>query len=533
MPGSYRQFSATHLSSLRFSDRRRPKPGGCSTEEETRSQSASESVPTLYLGAGAEPIAGYRLIRLVGEGGFGVVWEAEAPGGVRVALKFVRLDDRRSARELRALDIVRNIRHPHLLDVQFAVRCGNCLVLGMPLCDRSLSDRLRACRATGRPGVPLGELLRYMRELAGAIDYLNEPRHPVGAGGRLAGIQHRDIKPRNILLAGGSARLADFGLAKLLEANMESHSGCMSADYVAPEQLRGRVSRFSDQYALAVTYHQLRTGRLPFTGSTGEVLDGHLHRPPDLSGLPEGERQAVGRALEKSPEGRWPTCREFVRQLERAAARPERDSDMTAPASTASDETAYVGADDGAAVQQKVAAARRGECDLAGARVHHGPRSRRRPFGRVAVGFGIIGLTAVLCASVAPSMPSGLGSRGSNRPTPHRRRGSGVPSRQSPAFLRSSQSGRRTRNQTYGGSPWEILRFEAHCRRSAPRLGRSAPDFARPPRAVARGYRVVRADQISGSGSSSAQWPDGMMRSAADVPGYGPLDRACLIGEPS
>ena len=163
-----------------------------------------------------------------------------------------------------------------------------------------------------------------MDELARAVDFLNEPRHKTGDGG-LVGVQHRDIKPHNIFLVGGSARLADFGLAKVLEATSASHTGRMSPHYVAPEVIEGRVSRWSDQYSLAVTYAQLRTGRRPFAGdSIHQVIYKHLHEPPDLSGLPEEERQVVARALAKQPEDRWPTCRAFVLGLQAAAMAEDR-----------------------------------------------------------------------------------------------------------------------------------------------------------------------------------------------------------------
>ncbi len=151
----------------------------------------------LHLEIGTEPVAGYRLIRPLGQGGFGVVWEAEAPGGVRVALKFIALGTAQAGPELRALEVIRNIRHPHLLDVQFAVRVEDCLVIAMPLCDESLMDRLHACQAKSHLGLPRDELLGYMDELARAVDFLNEPRHKTGDGG-LVGVQHRDIKPHNI-----------------------------------------------------------------------------------------------------------------------------------------------------------------------------------------------------------------------------------------------------------------------------------------------------------------------------------------------
>ena len=98
-------------------------------------------------------------------------------------------------------------------------------MIAMPLCDRSLKDRLEECRLEGQPGLPLDELMGYMDELAEAVDFLNEPRHPSGDG-RLMGVQHRDIKPHNIFLVGGSARLADFGLAKALEStSVADHRG--------------------------------------------------------------------------------------------------------------------------------------------------------------------------------------------------------------------------------------------------------------------------------------------------------------------
>jgi serine/threonine-protein kinase len=286
---------------------------------------------SLHLQPGTVPVAGYTLVRLLGRGGFGEVWEALAPGHVRIALKFIRLDTDQAGPEQRALEIIRDIRHPHLLDVQFAARVEDCLVIAMPLCDESLMDRLLVCQAGGLPGVPRDELLGYMNELAGAVDFLNEPRHPTDDG-RLVGVQHRDIKPHNIFLVGGSARLADFGLAKVLESTSTSHTGAMSANYVAPEVIQGRVSQYSDQYSLAASYAHLRTGRHAFSGgSVNQVLYAHAYGEPDLEGLLKHEQQVVARALKKPPEERWPSCRAFVAALEAAAVadgldRPDKTS---------------------------------------------------------------------------------------------------------------------------------------------------------------------------------------------------------------
>src|SRR3954471_16776441 len=155
----------------------------------------------LHLAAGVEPVAGYTLVRHLGRGGFGEVWEASAPGGVHIALKFIRLNTNEAGSEQRALEVIRNIRHPHLLDVQFATRVGDSLVIAMPLCDESLMQRLQACKEQGLAGVPRDELLGYMEELARAVDFLNEQRHPT-EDGSVVGVQHRDIKPHNVFLVG-------------------------------------------------------------------------------------------------------------------------------------------------------------------------------------------------------------------------------------------------------------------------------------------------------------------------------------------
>jgi serine/threonine protein kinase len=291
---------------------------------------------------GTEVVPGYHLVRRLGEGGYGTVWEAEAPGGKRVAVKVIRgVQEAAGRQEFRALELVKALEHESLLelhafwfkDEQGAVipdalrgrpdaPVAHTLVIATTLASKNLHQRLKECQREGRAGIPAPELLRYLRQAAGAIDFLNEPRHPIG--GQLVAIQHRDIKPENILLVAGAAKVSDFGLAKILEGargQLRDSSLCFTPYYAAPEVFRGEVSNRTDQYSLAITYVTLRTGALPFPASlpVADVMMRHLEGRLDLGALPEAERAVIGRAASREPDQRFPTCLDLVRALEQAA----------------------------------------------------------------------------------------------------------------------------------------------------------------------------------------------------------------------
>ncbi len=258
---------------------------------------------------GARPVPEYVLVAKLGEGGFGQVWKARDDNGFEVALKFLRLDIRTGAAEQRALEVMKNVRHPHVLPMFRSWQVGNWLVMALELGDKTLYQRLAEAEKGGHVGIPRPELLEYLLEAAKGLDYLHT-----------LNIQHRDVKPQNLLLVGGSVKVADFGLAKLLEHSAASNSGSMTPAYAAPEQIQGQLSPHSDQYSLAVSYCQLRGGRLPFEGGAHQILFGHIQGKPDLTMLPEPERPAVARALAKGPGERWPSCRTFAEALARGTA---------------------------------------------------------------------------------------------------------------------------------------------------------------------------------------------------------------------
>src|SRR5262249_23694031 len=97
-----------------------------------------------------------------------------------------------------------------------------------------------------------------------------------------------------------------------------SVTGGVTPVYAAPETFDGYVSRFSDQYSLGIVYQELLTGQRPFSGTTvRQLIMQHLSSAPDLSALPPADQRIIGRSLSKTPDQRFPTCREMVAHLKR------------------------------------------------------------------------------------------------------------------------------------------------------------------------------------------------------------------------
>jgi serine/threonine protein kinase len=136
-----------------------------------------------------------------------------------------------------------------------------------------------------------------------------------------AGIVHRDLKPSNVLLATGSPKVIDFGIAQMLEATAVTKAGFTvgSAGFMAPEQIMGRAAPAADLFSWAVTVAYAASGRSPFgTGTTETILYRILHDTPDLAGVPGSLLPQVTAALAKDPQAR-PTAPELLSQLTRPA----------------------------------------------------------------------------------------------------------------------------------------------------------------------------------------------------------------------
>jgi serine/threonine protein kinase len=259
---------------------------------------------------------GFKMIKRIGCGGFAEVWQAETPGGFPVAIKRILrpLDHAEAQLELRALGEIKRLSHPYLLQTRDYDLLDNRLYVVMDLADCTLADRLHQCKQAGEQGIPVEELLRYMHEAAEAIDYMHGEK-----------VHHRDIKPKNILLHKGHAKVADFGLARMVASQRLTVTGSGTAPYMAPEVWKRQVSAHSDQYSLAVSYVELRLGRLPFSGNDMySLMMDHLEAKPNLDPLPDAEQKALRQGLSKNPADRFPNCLAFVQALEEALeAAPE------------------------------------------------------------------------------------------------------------------------------------------------------------------------------------------------------------------
>jgi len=249
----------------------------------------------------------YEMLELLGRGQFGEVWRAKAPGGVEVAVKVISQPaDRESAkRELQALELVKNLRHPCLMATLAFWEHQNKIYIVVELADGTLRDRMKECKQEGQEGVAAEELLRYFASAAEGLDFLHAKR-----------VFHRDIKPDNILIINGHAKLADFGLARAGDRPDLSVSFAGTPVYMAPEVWGGKFKPQSDLYSLAMTYAELRLGRRPLDGKDFvELMSQQLDKAPDLKGLPPGETAVLTRALSKQPEKRHSSCKVFVEDL--------------------------------------------------------------------------------------------------------------------------------------------------------------------------------------------------------------------------
>ena len=270
----------------------------------------------------------YRIQRELGRGGMATVYLAEdVKHGCRVALKVLRPEIGAALggdRFLREIKTSATLQHPHILGLLdsgeiSADHAGGPALLfyTMPYVDgESLRDRLDRERQ-----LPLDQAVTIAREVADALGHAHAHN-----------VVHRDIKPENILLSGGHAMVADFGIAKALDSAggeklTETGLALGTPYYMSPEQATGDfLDGRADQYALGCVLYEMLAGTPPFQGSTGQsILARHAVDPvPSLrtvrATIPAGVERAITRSLAKCSADRFPTTAEFAQALIQADA---------------------------------------------------------------------------------------------------------------------------------------------------------------------------------------------------------------------
>ena len=274
---------------------------------------------------GAELEGRYRILRRLGEGGMGAVYEAEHTAlGRRVAIKVLhahvaKMPDavKRFAREARA---AAEIGHPNIVEVfDTGTYLGEPFLVMELLRGETLADRL------ARPElVPCEEACRIIGYVLSAL-----------AAAHAKGIIHRDLKPENVFLLEGdgkqSVKLLDFGVSKFrrvsatLDQTTQEGIPVGTPAYMAPEQWMGRrdIDHRADLFAVGVMLYELLTGGLPYEGANqGElfleiVRGSSLPVGPSLleDDVPEGLDAAVLRALDRERERRFSSARDFLDAL--------------------------------------------------------------------------------------------------------------------------------------------------------------------------------------------------------------------------
>lgn len=270
----------------------------------------------------------FRIVRELGRGGMGVVYEAEQPSlKRRVALKVLppalRADRARVERFRREAEAAARLRHPNVVPVFSTGEERGAPFFAMELVEGvSLAEVLRERRAGGSPRWPETGEASWRRaaataeQVAGALAYAHS-----------RGILHRDVKPGNVLVeADGTPRLTDFGLALDLEAQSLTVSGEVfgSPRYMSPEQAFRRAAPLdarTDVYSLAVTLYELLTLELPYRGATqNDVLaalsSGDVVPLREVDGsLPASLEAVLARGLAHDPDERYPDAASFAADL--------------------------------------------------------------------------------------------------------------------------------------------------------------------------------------------------------------------------
>ncbi|HEX6315086.1 MAG TPA: protein kinase [Gemmatimonadaceae bacterium] len=265
----------------------------------------------------------YTIEGLIGRGGMAEVYRAlDVKHGRPVAIKVLDAELAQAVatdRFQREIEIAARLQHPNILPVYDSGNAGGTLYYVMPFVDGgSLRDRLRQ-----EPNVALADVVRIVQEVADALAYAHQRN-----------VVHRDIKPENILFSSGHAVVADFGIARAIEAGesqglTQAGFGLGTPEYMSPEQAFGEpdIDGRTDTYSLACVTFELLAGNPPFSGTNATAVimrKTAMDAPPlttqSRSQLPPAVDAVVSRGLMRNRDERYATVQEFARALREACS---------------------------------------------------------------------------------------------------------------------------------------------------------------------------------------------------------------------
>jgi serine/threonine-protein kinase len=266
----------------------------------------------------------YRLLRLLGRGGMGEVYEAEDTARERkVALKLMGtafsqdpVFRKRMEREAR---IAGRLQEPHVVPIHDFGEIDGQLFVDMRLIEGT--DLASVLKRFGPMAAP--RAVAIIRQIASALD-----------AAHAAGVLHRDVKPANVLLTSDDfAYLVDFGIASATTDEKLTQMGSTIGTwiYMAPERFTSRdVSHRADIYSLTCVLFECLTGSPPYKGKGTSLMTAHIRQPiPRPSamrpGIPGSLDEVIARGMAKDPAGRYPTCGDLALAAHEALSAPDQD----------------------------------------------------------------------------------------------------------------------------------------------------------------------------------------------------------------